>query len=142
MNKNINSTFCMLKPDICERNLVGDVLSMIEKNHFKIVRMEMKQMSVEHMEEFYKDHSTKFFFRDMVDRITKGLVVGCVLEYTKDTSTDAIAHLRVLMGATNPTASEVGTIRRAFGISIDENSIHGSDSSENFLRETKIFFGK
>lgn len=138
MNKAINQTFCMLKPDIYDRNLIGDVVSMLEKNHFKVIQIESKKMELKDVEEFYKDHKDKFFFTDMVKRIADGHVVGCILKYTKNG--EAITVLRDLMGATNPANATEGTIRHTFAIDIDNNSIHGSDSFDNFERESKIFF--
>jgi len=138
MNKNVTHTFCMLKSDICNRNLIGRVLTMLEDNNFKIVKIESKQMPRVHVEEFYKDHKEKFFFVDMVTRLANSVVVGCLLE-RKD-GKDPVVALRTLMGATNPANAEIGTIRHIFALSIDDNSIHGSDSFENVLRESEIFF--
>ncbi len=127
----------MLKPDVINRNIIGKILSMIEANEFKIINMEKKQLSVKNAEEFYKDHKEKSFFKDMVERISNGEVVGILLSYKNE---DAVTVLRTLMGATNPANAEEGTIRKAYGISIDENTVHGSDSFENVLREAEIFF--
>ena len=139
MNINKNYTFCMLKTDVTNRNIIGKVLSMIEAHEFKIVKMEKKQLSVKNAEEFYKDHKEKSFFKDMVIRISDGEVVGLLLSYKNE---DAVTVLRTLMGATNPANGEEGTIRKAYGISIDENTIHGSDSFDNVTREAEIFFEK
>jgi nucleoside-diphosphate kinase len=129
----------MLKPDVINRNIIGKVLSMIEGHEFKIIKMEKKQLSIENANEFYKDHKEKSFFKDMVARINNGEVVGLLLAYKNE---DAVTVLRTLMGATNPANADEGTIRKAYGISIDENTLHGSDSFENVTREAHIFFGK
>lgn len=141
MKLNEKQTFCMLKPDVLQRNLIGKVLKELEEKHFKIVSMEMKQLSKEAIEEFYKDHKEKFFFADMVSRINSSPVVGLVLEVTAE-GKNAITHLRDIMGATNPANAAEGTIRKLYALSIDDNSVHGSDSAENADREAAIFFGK
>lgn len=128
----------MLKPDIINRNLIGKVLAMIEENGFKILKIEKKQLSLENSKEFYESHKEKFFFNDMVKRINESEVVG-VLLYKDE---NPVESLRILMGATNPANADEGTIRKAYGISIDENSIHGSDSFDNVKREAVIFFEK
>lgn len=139
MNINKNYTFCMLKPDVVNRNIIGKVLAMIEENGFKIIKLEKKQLSVKNAEEFYESHKDKFFFNDMVKRINEGEVVGILLAYKNN---DGVAALRTLMGATNPANADTGTIRKAYGLSIDENTVHGSDSFENVKREATIFFEK
>lgn len=139
MNINENYTFCMLKPDVVNRNIIGKVLAMIEENGFKIIKLEKKQLSVKNAEEFYESHKEKFFFNDMVKRINEGEVVGILLAYKNN---DGVASLRTLMGATNPANADEGTIRKAYGLSIDENTVHGSDSFDNVKREATIFFEK
>lgn len=138
MNKNTNHTFCMIKPDICERNKIGELISILEDNHFKIIKMEMKQMTAQSLELFYEDHKGKFFFDHMIARIANGFVVGLMLEYGKNG--DAVIELRNLMGATNPKLAVAGTIRHSLALDIDNNSIHGSDTPANVIRESSIFF--
>jgi nucleoside-diphosphate kinase len=137
INLKKNQTFCMLKPDVTKRNIIGEVLSMLENKGLTIVKMEKKQFPLEKVREFYIDHKDKFFFNDMVNRIYDGEVVGLILEYKDE---NAVIFLRELMGATNPTNAVAGTIRHKYGISIDENTVHGSDSFENATREVNIFF--
>jgi nucleoside-diphosphate kinase len=134
----INHTFCMLKPDICNRNLIGACIKTLEENSFKIIKMEMKYLSTDQVMEFYKDHKEKSFFPQMVERIANKPMVGCILEYLQEEN--AVIFLRKLMGHTNPANAEEGTIRHTYGISIDENCIHGSDSLENVQRESELFF--
>jgi nucleoside-diphosphate kinase len=137
INLNEKQTFCMLKPDATKRNIIGKILSMLEEKGFSIIRMEKKNFSQEKVKKFYEDHKEKFFFDDMVKRINDGEVVGLVLEYKDE---NAVGFLRELMGATNPSKAVEGTIRHQYAISIDENTIHGSDSFENAKREADIFF--
>lgn len=134
-----NQTFCMLKPDVIKRNLVGKVLTEIEK-HFKIIKIESKQLDTLTIEEFYRDHKEKFFFKDMVKRLGVSMVIGCILEIQDNKEKDIIGKLRKIMGATNPGNAEEGTIRNMYALSIDENSVHGSDSLDNAQREAKLFF--
>jgi nucleoside-diphosphate kinase len=129
----------MLKPDIINRNLIGKVIRELETKGFKIIAMEMKKLHKSELEEFYKDHKERFFFKDMVSRLESSPVVGIILEIHNQ---NAVTHLREIMGATNPMQAQEGTIRKLYGISLDDNSIHGSDSFENVQREAKIFFNK
>lgn len=130
-------TLSILKPDITKRNLTGTVNAMIENAGFKIVAQKRIHMTSQVAGGFYKEHKEKPFFGDLCRIMSAGPIVVQILE--KD---NAIADYRTLMGATNPEKADEGTIRKAFGISIDENSVHGSDSHNSAAREINYFFSE
>lgn len=131
----MNITFAMIKPDAIESKNTGNIISMIELNGFKILRMQKIVLSLSQAEEFYGIHRERSFFRELIDYITSGPVVVLALE-----SVDAVAQWRNLIGATNPSNAAVGTIRKMYAESIGKNAVHGSDSQENAVIELKFFF--
>ena len=130
-------TLSVIKPDAVERNLEDKIKSIFEKNNLKIVKSKKVKISKKEAEEFYKIHQTKPFYEDLCNYLSSGPIVVMVLE-----GVDVIAKNRQLMGATDPLKADNGTIRKMFGISIDKNSVHGSDSIENAKIEIDFFFNK
>ena len=139
---NIEQTLSIIKPDAVERNLDGQIKEMFLNNGFKIVQEKKIQIEKQEAEKFYKVHETKPFYNDLCAYLSSGPIVVMILE-----KENAIIANRELMGSTNPKDAAEGTIRKKFGISIDKNSVHGSDSAENakieidfFLSLRKYFF--
>ena len=132
---NIEQTLSIIKPDAMERSLDGEIKSMFEKNGFKIAKEKKIQLAKNEAEQFYKVHETKPFYNDLCEYLSSGPIVVMILE--KD---GAILENRRFMGATDPKKAEEGTIRKKFGLSIDKNSVHGSDSVENAKIEIDFFF--
>jgi nucleoside-diphosphate kinase len=130
-------TFAIIKPDAVERNVTGKVLAMIEEGGFKIVGMKKILLSRSQAEGFYYVHKERPFFGDLCTFMSRGPVIALVLE-----KENAIADWRGLMGATNPANAEAGTIRKALGVSIEENTVHGSDSPESASYEIPYFFNQ
>nr|C6E0H6.1 RecName: Full=Nucleoside diphosphate kinase; Short=NDK; Short=NDP kinase; AltName: Full=Nucleoside-2-P kinase [Geobacter sp. M21] len=130
-------TFAIIKPDAVERNVTGKVLAMIEEGGFKIVGMKKIRLSKCQAEGFYYVHKERPFFGDLCAFMSRGPVIALVLE-----KENAIADWRALMGATNPANAEAGTIRKALGVSIEENTVHGSDSPESASYEIPYFFNQ
>jgi len=130
-------TFAIIKPDAVERNVTGKVLEMIEGAGFKIVGMKKIRLSKCQAEGFYYVHKERPFFGDLCAFMSRGPVIALVLE-----KENAIADWRTLMGATNPANAEAGTIRKALGVSIEENTVHGSDSPESACYEIPYFFNQ
>ena len=132
---NIEQTLSIIKPDAVERNLENEIKEIFKKNGFQIINEKKIQLEKSEAENFYKVHETKPFYNDLCTYLSSGPIVVMILE--KD---NAILSNRKLMGATNPKEAEKGTIREKFGISIDKNSVHGSDSPENAKIEIDFFF--
>ena len=132
---NTEQTLSIIKPDAVERNLDNEIKEMFKKNGFSIVKEKKIQIEKSEAEKFYKVHETKPFYNDLCAYLSSGPIVVMVLE--KENS--VIAN-RELMGATNPKDAEENTIRKTYGISIDKNSVHGSDSIDNAKKEIKFFF--
>ena len=130
-------TFAIIKPDAVERNLTGKVVDRIEAGGFKVVGMKKIFLSKTEAEGFYYVHKERPFFNDLCSFMSRSPVVVLVLE--RD---NAIAAWRELMGATNPANAEAGTIRKEFGVSIEENTAHGSDSPESAAFEIPYFFSQ
>jgi nucleoside-diphosphate kinase len=130
-------TLSIIKPDATKRNLIGAIVSKFENAGLKIVAMKMIQMSAKTAGDFYAEHKERPFYNDLVNFISSGPVVVQVLE-----GENAIAKNREIMGATNPAQAADGTIRKEFALSIDANSVHGSDSVESAAREIAFFFAK
>lgn len=128
-------TFAMIKPDATERNLVGGIISYIEKAGLEVVALKRARLTQEQAMKFYEVHKDRPFFSSLINTITSGPVVLMVLK-----GEGAISNYRKIMGATNPENAEVGTIRRDFAKNIEENSVHGSDSAENAALEIGYFF--
>ena len=132
---NIEQTLSIIKPDAVERNLDNEIKQMFIKNGFNIFKEKKIQIEKSEAEKFYKVHETKPFYNDLCTYLSSGPIIAMILE--KD---NAVADNRKLMGATNPKDAEEGTIRKKYGISIDKNSVHGSDSVENAKIEIDFFF--
>tara|TARA_Y100001958_G_C20904194_1_gene325065 strand:+ start:220 stop:621 length:402 start_codon:yes stop_codon:yes gene_type:complete len=131
----MEETLSIIKPDAVERSLESQIKSIFIKNNFEIVKEKKVKLEKKDAEQFYKVHETKHFYNDLCNYLSSGPIVVMVLK--KD---NAIADNRKIMGATNPLEAEIGTIRKQFGISIDKNSVHGSDSKENAEKEINFFF--
>ena len=132
---NLEQTLSIIKPDAVERNLAEEIKNEFKKNGFEIKNEKKIQLTKSDAEQFYKVHETKPFYKDLCEYLSSGPVVVMILE--KD---NAIAANRELMGATDPKKANEGTIRKKYGISIDKNSVHGSDSIENAKIEIDFFF--
>ena len=130
-----DQTLSIIKPDAVERNLEDKIKVIFEKNKLKIIKSKKVKISKKEAEEFYKVHQAKPFYEDLCNYLSSGPIIVMILE-----GDDAIAKNRQLMGATDPLKAEEGTIRKMFGISIDKNSVHGSDSKENAKIEIDFFF--
>ena len=128
-------TLSIIKPDAVERNLTEEIKSIFTKNGLKIINSKKIHISKEEAAEFYKVHQSKPFYNDLCAYLSSGPIFVMVLE-----GEDAVAKNRKLMGATNPKDAEPNTIRKLSGISIDKNSVHGSDSVENAKIEIDFFF--
>ena len=132
---NIEKTLSIIKPDAVERNLDNEIKQMFIKNGFNIFKEKKIQIEKSEAEKFYKVHETKPFYNDLCAYLSSGPIVAMILE-----KENAVVDNRKLMGATNPKDAEEGTIRKKYGISIDKNSVHGSDSVENAKIEIDFFF--
>tara|TARA_B100001057_G_scaffold321247_1_gene321456 strand:- start:865 stop:1275 length:411 start_codon:yes stop_codon:yes gene_type:complete len=132
---NLEQTLSIIKPDAVERNLEKEIKQMFENKGFLIKKEKKIQIDKSEAEKFYKVHETKPFYNDLCTYLSSGPIVVMVLE-----KENAVVSNRKLMGATNPKDSDEGTIRKKFGISIDKNSVHGSDSTENAKIEIDFFF--
>ena len=132
---NIEQTLSIIKPDAVERNLDNEIKQMFKKNGFNIFKEKKIQIEKSEAEKFYKVHESKPFYNDLCAYLSSGPIVVMCLQ--KD---NAVSENRKLMGATNPKDAEDGTIRKKYGISIDKNSVHGSDSVENAKIEIDFFF--
>jgi nucleoside-diphosphate kinase len=125
----------LIKPDATERGLACTILGRLEQKGLKLLALKMLQMDRALAERHYAVHQSKPFFKDLVDYITSTPIVAAVFE-----ADNAVEKIRKLMGATDPSKAEVGTIRKDFGLDIQRNSTHASDSAENAGKEIKIFF--
>ena len=132
---NIEQTLSIIKPDAVERNLDNEIKQMFIKNGFNIFKEKKIQIEKSEAEKFYKVHETKPFYNDLCSYLSSGPIIAMILE-----KENAVVENRKLMGATNPKDAEEGTIRKKYGISIDKNSVHGSDSVENAKIEIDFFF--
>ena len=132
---NVEQTLSIIKPDAVERNLENEIKEIFKNNGFNILKEKKIQIAKSEAEQFYKVHETKPFYNDLCAYLSSGPIVVMVLE-----KEDALLGNRKLMGATNPKDAEEGTIRKKYGISIDKNSVHGSDSVENAKIEIDFFF--
>ncbi len=128
-------TLSIIKPDAVERNLVDEIKRIFTSNNLKIKESKKIQISKEEAAEFYKVHQSKPFYENLCSYLSSGPIVAMILE-----GDNAILENRKLMGATDPKKAEKNTIRKLYGISIDKNSVHGSDSSENAKKEINFFF--
>ena len=132
---NAEQTLSIIKPDAVERNLENEIKQMFKDTGFQIVKEKKIQIEKSEAELFYKVHETKPFYNDLCTYLSSGPIVVMILE-----KENAILGNRELMGATNPKEAKEGTIRKKYGISIDKNSVHGSDSVENAKIEIDFFF--
>ena len=132
---NIEQTLSIIKPDAVERNLDNEIKEMFKNKGFNIIKDKKIQIAKSEAEQFYKVHETKPFFNDLCAYLSSGPIVVMVIE-----KENAVLGNRELMGATKPEDSAEGTIRKKYGISIDKNSVHGSDSIENGKIEIDFFF--
>ena len=132
---NLEQTLSIIKPDALERNLDDEIKQMFQNKGFNILKEKKIQIAKSEAEQFYKVHETKVFYNDLCAYLSSGPIVVMVLE-----KENAVLVNRELMGATNPKDAQEGTIRKKYGISIDKNSVHGSDSTENAKIEINFFF--
>ena len=132
---NSEQTLSIIKPDAVERNLEKEIKSFFEKNNLKILKSKKVKISKEEASEFYKVHQTKPFYDDLCNYLSSGPIIVMVLE-----GKNAVSKYRELMGATDPLKAQDGTLRKLYGISIDKNSVHGSDSADNAIKEIEFFF--
>ena len=132
---NLEQTLSIIKPDAVERNLSEEIKSEFEKNGFNILKEKKIKLEKSDAEKFYKVHQTKPFYNGLCDYLSSGPIVVMALE-----KENAVTDNRKLMGATDPKNAESGTLREKYGISIDKNSVHGSDSVENAKIEINFFF--
>ena len=130
-------TLSIIKPDAVERNIAGNIISYIEKAGLQVVAIKKIKLSQEQAQEFYAVHRERPFFTSLVKTMTSGPVFVQVLK-----GDEAIVKYRNIMGATNPANADVGTIRKDFAIDIEQNSVHGSDSSDNAKTEIAFFFNE
>ena len=131
----IEQTLSIIKPDAVERNLENKIKSFFQKNNIKILKSKKVKISKEEASEFYKIHQAKPFYDKLCNYLSSGPIVAMILE-----GEDAVSKNRQLMGGTDPTKAAEGTLRKMYGISIDKNSVHGSDSAENGKIEIDFFF--
>ena len=131
----IEQTLSIIKPDAVERNLEKEIKFFFKKNNLKIVKSKKVKISREEALEFYKIHQTKSFYDDLCNYLSSGPIIVMILE-----GEDAVSQNREIMGATDPLKAKEGTLRKKYGISIDKNSVHGSDSSSNAKIEIGFFF--
>ena len=131
----IEQTLSIIKPDVVERNLENEIKSFFQKNNIKILKSKKVKISKEEASEFYKIHQTKPFYDKLCNYLSSGPIVVMILE-----GENVISKNRLLMGATDPAKAEEGTLRKMYGLSIDKNSVHGSDSAENGKIEIGFFF--
>ena len=130
-------TLSIVKPDAVERNLINNIKSVFEKNNLKIIKEKKVKITKKEAEDFYKVHQTKSFYNELCNYLSSGPIFVMILE-----GESAILKNREIMGATDPLKADEGTLRKMYGISIDKNSVHGSDSKENAKKEIDFFFNK
>ena len=131
----IEQTLSIIKPDAVERNIDNEIKTFFKKNNLKILKCKKVKISKEEASEFYKVHQTKSFYDDLCNYLSSGPIIVMILE-----GENAVSKNRKLMGSTDPLKAEEGTLRKMYGISIDKNSVHGSDSVENGKAEIDFFF--
>ena len=131
----VEKTLSIIKPDAVERDLIDEIKNIFIKNNLNIKESKKIQITKDEAAEFYKVHQSKPFYNDLCAYLSSGPIVVMILE-----GSNAVAANRKIMGATNPKDAEENTIRKLFGISIDKNSVHGSDSLENAKKEIDFFF--
>ena len=132
----MDRTLALIKPDAVERNLIGNIITVIENDGFAIKDMKLMKMTVPVAKKFYACHEGKPFFEKLIKYMTSGKIVALVLE-----KNDAVTSYRDLIGSTDPQTANEGTIRKLYAIDKSYNSVHGSDSDENASKEISIIFG-
>ena len=132
---NLEQTLSIIKPDAVERNLVEEIKNIFKKNNLNIIDSKKIKITKDEASEFYKVHQSKPFYSDLCSYLSSGPIVVMILE-----GNNAVISNRKLMGATNPKEAKENTIRKIYGLSIDKNSVHGSDSLENAKKEIAFFF--
>ena len=132
---NVEQTLSIIKPDAVERNLIDEIKSIFKNNDLQIKNDKKIHLTKEEAAEFYKVHQSKPFYNDLCNYLSSGPIVVMILE-----GQDAVVKNRKIMGATDPKKADNNTIRKLYGISIDKNSVHGSDSLENANKEINFFF--
>ena len=130
-------TLSIIKPDAVKRKVSGEINALIEKNDIKIVAQKMIHLSIDDAKRFYGAHRERAFFKDLCEYMISNPIIVQVLE-----GKDVISRYRKLMGATNPANADENTIRKLYGLSVEENSVHGSDSPENAEIEIRFFFSE
>ncbi|KGX92163.1 nucleoside diphosphate kinase [Pontibacillus halophilus JSM 076056 = DSM 19796] len=133
----MEKTFLMVKPDGVQRNLIGDIVARFERKGFKLVGGKLMTVSEQLASEHYQEHKEKPFFGELVDFITSGPVFAMVWE-----GDNVISTARQMLGKTNPSEAPLGTVRGDYGLTVEKNVIHGSDSKESAQREIGLFFGE
>lgn len=133
----IQRTFSIIKPDAVNRNLIGEITARLEKNGLSVIASKMIHLTPEQAAGFYAEHEGKPFYETLITNMTAGPIVVQVLQ-----GEDAIAKNREVMGKTDPEKAEAGTIRKEFAVSMQQNSVHGSDSPESAAREIAFFFNE
>lgn len=132
-----NLTFAMIKPDSSAKNVVGKIINLMEENGFRVLAIKKIQLTVPDIAKFYVDHVGREYFEDLEHFMTMGPVYPIVLE-----KEDAVASFRKILGSTDPTKAEEGTIRKLYAEKKERNACHGADSDENAMRELLFFFNK
>ena len=130
-----NRTFTMIKPDAVENGHIGAILEKINSAGFKIIAMKLTELSLDKAQNFYKEHSERPFFNELVTFMSRGAIVAAILE-----KHNAVEDFRELIGSTNPSEANEGSIRKLFATSMGENAVHGSDSNENAMIEGAFHF--
>tara|TARA_B100001057_G_scaffold106263_1_gene103887 strand:- start:335 stop:754 length:420 start_codon:yes stop_codon:yes gene_type:complete len=133
----MNLTLSIIKPDAVKRKISGEINALIEKNDIKIVAQKMIHLSIDDAKRFYGVHKERAFFKDLCEYMISNPIIVQVLQ-----GKDVISRYRKLMGATNPSNADENTIRKLYGLSVEENSVHGSDSPENAEIEIRFFFSE
>ena len=133
----MDRTFSIIKPDATKRNLTGSINSVIETNGLRIIAQKRIKLTNDQAKKFYDVHNDKPFFLDLIEYMTSEPVVVQVLQ-----ADNAVKKYREVMGATNPENADEGTIRKLFALNVQENSVHGSDSDENAIKEIEFFFNE
>ena len=132
---NLEQTLSIIKPDAVERNLSEEIKNEFKKNNFKIIKERKVHLEKSDAEKFYQVHQSKPFYNELCNYLSSGPIIVMILE-----KENAVIANRELMGATNPNEAKEGTLRKKYGVSIDKNSVHGSDSIENAKKEINFFF--
>ena len=131
----MENTLLFIKPDGVERKLVGDIIKKLENSGIEIINMRMVHLTQDEAEKFYSIHRGKFFFKELIEYVTREKIVAMELK-----GNDAVERARSIIGGTDPEEAEEGTIRAIYGISKTENTVHASDSKETAKREIEFFF--